>query len=175
MIETKKMLVKLASYYEKTLSPEQINIYAEQLHGALNHQEMSHACKLYIDDPKNEFFPRPISKLIQLIKTPVSENDVAVDVASRVLEAVSRFGWANEGEAMDYVGEAGKMAVKRFGGWMHICQNLGVDISITTFQAQIREMIKSGLKINQASQSLNQLESSSNVINKLEFKMKELK
>jgi hypothetical protein len=152
MIETKKLLVKLAAYYEKKLSDEQIQIYAEQLNEALTSAELSHACKLYINDPTNEFFPRPVSKLIHLIRQPISANDEAVSIADRVVEAISRFGWANEAEAMSFIGEAGKAAVRRNGGWNYLCSNLGTNLDIGQFRAQCRDGVKANIQITKVSE-----------------------
>lgn len=173
MINTKVMLVKLAAYYEKTLTDDQIEIYSEQLFEHLTNQELSIACKKYIENAANEFFPRPVSKLIALIKKPIDENDQAVQAASLVLEAVSRFGWPNEAEAMDFIGPLGKMAVKRFCGWIYVCENLGNELSLTTFQAQCRDMIKSDIKIGHIKQGFPQIEQKS-VLKVLDFKIKEI-
>lgn len=139
-------LVKLAAYYEKTLSPEQIQIYSEQLAQNLTDSECFQACRLYVDDPKNEFFPRPVSKLIALIKTPVAREDVAQNVSSLLMAAERKYGvhWAEgffqeneivyEGKDMAYrtwraaalsvFGKTGLAVVDRYGGWKNFCLNI---------------------------------------------------
>lgn len=91
--EIKKALVMLAAYYEKVLSPEQIEIYSNQLSEFLTPGETALACKLYINEPKNEFFPRPLSKLIQLVKKPVTNEDQAANLTSEILKAVLDHGY----------------------------------------------------------------------------------
>lgn len=93
MNEIKKALVMLAAYYEKVLSPEQIEIYSNQLSESLTPEEVKVACKLYIDEPKNEFFPRPVSKLIQLVKKPVTNEDQAANIASEIMNAYVNHGY----------------------------------------------------------------------------------
>ena len=89
-LESKKiLLVKLASYYEKQLSVEQIQMYSGQLEEFLTDEECSLACKKYIDNSTNEIFPRPISKLIALIKKPITTEDESLDVVSKITDAVA--------------------------------------------------------------------------------------
>lgn len=142
----KSDLVKLAAYYEKTLSPEQIAIYSEQLAQNLTDQECSMACRLYINDPNNEWFPKPVSKLIALIKKPVSIEDTATLIASLIIATSREFdfgsGWAEgffqAGErvfkgkdclytrwdyaALSKLGEMGLGVVKAFGNWESVCR-----------------------------------------------------
>jgi hypothetical protein len=173
MIENKKiMLVKLAAYYEKTLSSEQIQMYSEQLEEHLTDEACSIACKKYIDNSANEFFPRPISKLIAIIKTPVSLDDDAQEIASKIINAVSKFGWNNYEDAKNYIGERGFDVVKRFGGWQYVCQELGQNIQLTTFNAQIRELLKSTARIENVKQDNVLVESMPK--NLIKFKIKEI-
>jgi predicted Zn-dependent protease len=138
--------VKLAAYYEKQLSAEQVNIYSEQLSQNLTDVECAYACRLYINDPKNEFFPRPVSKLIALIKSPVSAEDIGQNVSSKLLEAERSFGihWADghfqngravyQGKdcayeswrhaALSVFGATGLQVVDRYGGWKEFCMNV---------------------------------------------------
>lgn len=144
--EIKRCLVKLAAYYEKELKEEQIQIYSEQLTQNLNESECGLACRLYINDPKNEFFPRPVSKLIALIKTPVSAEDVGQNLSSKLMEAERRYGihWTEgffqdgkmvyQGKAMAFdswrnaalsvFGQTGLQIVDRYGGWKEFCMNV---------------------------------------------------
>ncbi len=137
-------LVKLAAYYEKTLTPEQILIYSNQLSENLTDVECDLACKLYINNPANEFFPRPVSKLIYLVKKPVSHEDMAQNITSLLLEAERKFGchWAEghfvggecvfQGKEMNYgtfaeaalsvFGEVALTVVNRYGGWKAFCE-----------------------------------------------------
>jgi hypothetical protein len=130
------------------------------------------ACKKYIDNSANEFFPRPISKLIAIIKTPVSLEDDSQEIASKIINAVSKYGWNNYEDAKTYIGERGFDVVKRFGGWQYVCQELGQNIQLTTFNAQIRELLKSKARIQNVKQDNVLIESiPKNLIN---FKIKEI-
>lgn len=139
-------LVKLAAYYEKTLTSEQIGLYSNQLAESMTDQEVAIACKKYIDNPANEFFPRPVSKLIYLVKKPVSNEDMAQNITGLLMEAVRAYGphWASghyqngapvfagkdqayttwENAALSVFGQVGLVAVQRYGGWLNFCQNV---------------------------------------------------
>jgi hypothetical protein len=108
----------------------------------------------YRRDPKMKFFPMP-SAIREMIQPTVSDDARAKEIASRVREAVSKFGWSNPVEAEVYVGSIGWTLVQRFGGWLHICENLGLNIPETTFLAQVRDLAKSQLELGKAGQLNN--------------------
>lgn len=135
--EIAKIIVALAEYYSRTLSTNQIAMYVEDLID-LEPQQLVDAVKKYRLDPKNEFFPLPV-KLKAMIGQASSPDDFARDAASRILAAVSKYGWNNPERARDYVGELGWEIVKRQGGWMNICESLTYD-NKGIYQAQWREL-----------------------------------
>lgn len=144
MMEIKKLIVKLAAYYEKTLTDEQVEMYSKQMADHLTAQDVSVACKKYIDDPANEFFPRPMSKLIALVRSPVSQEALAHDSASKIKQAVSDCGYSDPIAARAFIGEIGWEIVRRSGGWSFICENLGTNkMPVLTFYAQSRDLAKS--------------------------------
>lgn len=140
------LIIKLAAYYEKILTDDQVEIYANQLAESLTPEETALACKKYIDNPANEFFPRPVSKLIYLVKKPVSNEDMAQNITGLLMAAVRAYGphWASghaqsgemiyagkdqayktwENAALSVFGQVGLVAVQRYGGWLNFCQNV---------------------------------------------------
>ena len=151
MTNFKMAVVKLAAYYEKDLSDEQILMYAEQLNQFLSIEELQQAIKVYINNPENEFFPRPVSKLIALVKKPVENKDQAQNVLNIIKKAVvshqstwlqgyfDRYDEARQPvwvyfdakgapfnswrEAAIYdLGELAVAVIERLGGWKHICE-----------------------------------------------------
>ena len=134
-----------AVFYGKyDLAKEQISTYISVLE---NHYKKPLAKYLvafndYEKDSKNKFFPNP-ANLNQYINPEVSDDHQATAAASRAIEAVSKFGWCNSSQAKEYIGEIGWRAVQAFGGWQYVCENLGTEIQLTTFNAQIRELSKS--------------------------------
>ncbi len=151
MIAHKLSILELAAYYEKSLTDQQVKIYSEQLADALTDEEVMLAVKLYYNDPKNEFFPRPVSKLIALVKKPIDNKDQAQNVVNLIKKAVvnhqSRWveGYFNhydnsrqpvwvfynlKGEIFDSwkeaakseIGELGLTLVDQLGGWKRVCE-----------------------------------------------------
>lgn len=92
--------------------------------------------------------PPTIGQIAALLNTAADPHDIGVITAAKVLQSVSKFGYMRGDEARQFIGEQGWKAVQAFGGWLYICENLGVTIDVTTFQAQIREIIKSDTKLS---------------------------
>jgi hypothetical protein len=172
-------VVQLAAYYEKTLSDDQVKMYVEDL-GDLTDEETSTACKIYRSIPENTYFPRPMAKLVQLIKKPISTEDSAEDIASLMLKAVSDFGhtWADGTFRADYgfvfkgrdvqylcweyAAETvfGKEAVeiaRRYGGWKQFCLTVN-DSPDGVIRAQIARLAKSLINNNEVISNFNLLE-----------------
>lgn len=174
-------LIKLAAYYEKILTDEQLSIYSEQLNQALSEVECAQACRLYINDPKNEFFPRPVSKLIALIQAPLSNEDVAQNVSSLLMQAERKFGvhwteghlqagetifagkdisyrsWRDAAKSM--FGETGLQIVDRYGGWKEFCVNV-YDSPDGVVRAQIKNLAASLQNTKQRTGSFDALPAS---------------
>lgn len=104
------------------------------------------AYKRFMEESKFQRFPTP-AEIMGILRPKADPHDIGVCTASKVVQAVSRFGYANQKEAFDFIGPAGVDAVRRFGGWNYICENLGVTLDLTTFQAQVREITKSEIKL----------------------------
>lgn len=136
-------IIKLAAYYEKILTDDQVRMYAEDL-SSLSVEETALACKLYRSNPKNEFFPRPMAKLVEAVRNPISTEDLGQNLTSVMIEAVSKYGhhWDSGffqgGEiiysgkncafrdwrhaAISVFGDVGLKLVDRQGGWKNFCE-----------------------------------------------------
>lgn len=132
-----KIIVALAEYYDKILSAQQIAMYVEDLI-ELEPQELVDAIKRYRNDPKNERFPLPV-KLKAMIGAADSPEDAARDASSRIVAAVSRYGWNNPTQARVYIGGLGWEVVRRQGGWLNVCEMLTYS-NQGQYQAQWREI-----------------------------------
>ena len=139
--ELGKIITLTAFYYDKPVSRELIDLMINDLSN-LEFNSVYKAYEDYRKNPKNKFFPMP-SQIIGMVNPKSDSNDLAKESASRVIEAVSKFGWSNSEEAKTYIGSVGWSAVQRFGGWGYICENLGVNLQQTTFYAQIRDLCES--------------------------------
>lgn len=144
----RKMFVMYVAYYRQPQLPDEvIHMYASDL-SDLPLNAIQAAFEKYRKDPKNKTCPMP-SQIRSLIQPEIDPEIEAREAASRIQAAVTKFGWCNPNEARAYIGEAGWHAVLRWGGWVHLCQNLGVSIDVANFQAQAREVLKGEMKRRQ--------------------------
>lgn len=127
------------------------------------------AYKRFTEESKIHKFPSP-AEIMSIIKPKVDAHDIGVLTAAKVLKAIVDFGWNNPTDAKKYIGDHGWAAIRVFGGWEHICKELGVSIDITTFQAQCREIIKSELKVSEITGSNHLSLNSSDGNQKIESK-----
>lgn len=153
----KEGIILTAEYYQFPISENQIAMYYADLLD-LDPREIMRAYQTYRKNPRNTKMPLP-SAIRAIVNPEIDDDTFSVSTASKVLEAVARFGYTNPTEARDYVGELGWVAVKRFGGWTEICETLGTSkLPKATFQAQIREIVKSEVKVLKAGGTLPTIE-----------------
>lgn len=142
LTEYKQGLLWLAAFYTYKIPQEQLTPFANWLAVRMSIDELMFAVNRYAEDPKNEYFPRPISKLMGYRRPTLSDDDMSVDIATRILGAVRKFGHTGYGEAKTYMGEVGQLAVERMGGWFHLCHSLNSENQNMMF-AQFRTIAKS--------------------------------
>jgi hypothetical protein len=142
--EIKKLIIQFAGFYDHKLNETRIQIFAEVL-GMYKASDIKRVMYEFMHDGKIKLMPLP-GEIISRINPSLDPEAEAKEAASRIQAAVTKFGWPNATEAEAFIGEAGWHAVQRWGGWSHLCQNLGVSIDVTTFHAQAREVIKTEMK-----------------------------
>lgn len=144
--------IKLSVYYQTRLPDEVLSLYAEDV-ADLPFQRVMLAMVAYRKNPKNTRCPLPGA--IRALALPEEDSESqAQALASKIIEAVARFGWVHKEDAQEYLGETAWDLVQRFGGWSHLCANLGVTINQTTFFAQVRDVARTTLKLGAADLSL---------------------
>lgn len=131
-----KILVTLGEYYSKPLTEAQLELYVNNLEN-LSLEEISLATQIYIEDPDSRFFPLP-NQLRKLVR-PQSEG---IDIAGRIVSAISKYGPYQWDAAKEYLGDIAIEIVKRQGGWGFVCSNCTYS-NIATLQAQWRDMANS--------------------------------
>lgn len=137
-----------AAYYRVKLEDAVIQMYVEDLCD-LSFIEVEEALRVYRKNAKNRVMPLP-AMLRDMVEPQLDDDTLARDAASRIVAAVSKFGWCNGGEARGYVGELAWSVVNRNGGWSYICENLGRGLDVGTFQAQARELAKTQIQLSRA-------------------------
>lgn len=129
----------LAATHGKIFNKEAWTMMLDSV-GDLPYERLKNALEGWLAGPKARTFPFPID-LREMIVPPVNDDDVAREAASRVIAAVTKFGWAQPGAAKEWVGELGWVGVVRAGGWQYICENLGRrELPHGMFQAQLRDI-----------------------------------
>lgn len=146
--ELKIIISQLSHYYQRPLSDIVVNMYAEDLQD-LAFEEVKSAYENYRRDPKNKFMPLP-AQIREVLAPTVSPDAQAREAAARIPEAIRRFGWNQPDESRQFIGELGWRVVERFGGWIYICENLGVELNPLTFQAQTRDLARAQLEYSAA-------------------------
>jgi hypothetical protein len=81
--------------------------------------------------------PADIREIIQPTMDPSHE---AQECVSLIFESIRQFGWADPLGAKEHMGELAWGIVVSHGGWTNLCQNLGTEISESTFRAQARDL-----------------------------------
>lgn len=147
----KKLLETISltwAYYNRgqALQDAVLLMYAEDLID-LDLEQVQIAYQEWRRNPKNKTFPLP-AQIRELVcpEEHIDPDAMAREIAARIVGAVSSCGWNNGRAAENYIGPVGWAAVNRAGGWSYLCENLGCNISPTTFQAQIRDQIAANLR-----------------------------
>lgn len=136
------ILVGLAGIYDKELHPEAFVLYSQALID-LSVEDIKRAVVLYLEDAKNDKFPRPAQ--LKAALSPTDEQQ-ARDAVTRIIHALTKwsdpYGHSDErrNKAKEYIGELGWIIVQRQGGWEKL--SVESDLGHGT-QAQWRESMVS--------------------------------
>lgn len=138
--QLKKRILTASVYYGKPLSVDVIDMYVEFLID-LSFTDVMEAIRAYCVNGKNRFMFNA-AQIRELVFPEPDQDSVAREISSRITQSITKFGWCNSAAAKDYIGEIGWEVVNRKGGWANICQNHGITIDPTVFEAQTRELAK---------------------------------
>lgn len=167
-------LANLHVYYGREAKRQVLEMMVDDLCD-LDFEKVMAALTSYRRNPKNRTVPLPAQ--IREIVSPcmVDDDSVAREAAGRVLEAIKKFGYTWPTEAREFIGEHGWSVVQTYGGWLRVCEGLGVDFSIDAFHAQARELIKARVKYGvNLGNHVSALEYKEKAPESLGLKMKEL-
>lgn len=137
----KEIIINTASYYNHTMRPEVLKMYAEDLED-LDPAAVIAAYKAYRRNPKNRTMPLP-AQIRDVVCPTVDPEAMARELSGRSVKAIALFGWPQPEQARNYMGEHAWTAIEHSGGWAHFCREHGVSIDPGVFLAQARETIKS--------------------------------
>lgn len=133
----KKIIVGTGTVYGKEYTDGALLMIVDDL-SDLAFDDVSEAYRKCRMDHMRRFAPLP-AEIRHIVNPQENDEDEARDSAARIVAAVSRFGWANQLPAREFIGELGWMVVERQGGWATICGEL-TDQNIGMLQAQFREL-----------------------------------
>lgn len=144
-VEQKKHITQIydntCKAFDKILDPDVLRMQIEDI-SDLDYGSIVNAISVYRRDGKNVTWPRA-SKIREIINPKQSKESMSNEAASRIREAITKFGWCNIEQAKTFVGELGWAVVQRSGGWQYVCENHGLELNPTTFHAQSRDLAKS--------------------------------
>jgi hypothetical protein len=147
-----QVIIATFAYYHRgqTLDDMVLAMYVEDLND-LDPQVVIAGYQQYRRNPKNRTFPLP-AEIRELVAPGefIAVETQAREIASRIVGAISMYGWNNSTQAQLYIGPVGWGLVERSGGWSHLCQNTGVTIQPTTLTAQLRDQLEGTLRYGQA-------------------------
>lgn len=149
----KQMISIMSMYYGRKLDDPVITMYASDLED-LDFASVNEAMSKYRKDPKNRtmFVPAQIRQMV-LPEDYITPEIQAREIAARICAAVPKYGYCNGPEARAFIGDIGWEVVQRQGGWSYICENLGVNINPSAFQAQLRDQLKGDIEFGGAIES----------------------
>lgn len=127
-----------AKMYDKSLDFDVCQFTIDDLQD-LDFQKCLESLVIYRKNSKNKTWPKAsdIRAIVDVYSDTSSSGKL---IAASILEAVSLYGYSNSNKAKSHIGDLGWKAVSKFGGWEYLCNNLGVNINVGTFNAQIREI-----------------------------------
>lgn len=137
-LEISKLWFATAKLYDKVLDQDMLNLLTLDVDD-LNAQDVINALNIYRKDKKNKFWPKA-SDVRELVIPSFSDESIGRDTSARIIAAIPHCGYDNGLLAKDYIGEFGWNIVNRLGGWVFLCQNVGLSISNSALAAQIRDL-----------------------------------
>lgn len=146
LVALKKLIVATTAYYGQQFDPTVIAMFANDL-ADLPLERVEQALFEIRRDPKIIRFPLPAVIRDRIEPFQLSDEALAQQAVSRLVEAISRFGWNHPEDAKAYIGELGWHVVQREGGWQNICSILDQD-NIGQLRAQWRDLAISSARLS---------------------------
>ena len=136
--ELKKLILQNAALYDAQMNEMKLALYAQLLKD-VPIRECARAFHHFANEKGRRFLPMP-ADILDFLDPKRDPKIEAREAASRVIEAISKFGYPSPEKAKAYIGELGWRLVERFGGWQTLCEQTGVDMNVNTLLAQMRDV-----------------------------------
>lgn len=145
--EIGKIWLGLAEMYGKEISTNALTIMLNAIED-LDTEKVIIALNNWARTSKQTRYPLP-SEIREIVNPILSTDALAKESSARIQQAISKFGYMQPNLAKEFIGEIGWNVVERFGGWVYICENHGVDLNPLTFLAQARDLAKAQIELGQ--------------------------
>lgn len=132
-----EILIGMAEVFGETLTDTRLRAYLKVLK-QVTAEDLKRAGESILVDETLRRFPLP-AQILAVCNPVLSPEEEAKEVAGRIIASVTKFGYSNQAEAREYIGNLGWEVVKMQGGWAELCRNMRNHM-IPTLQAQYREL-----------------------------------
>jgi hypothetical protein len=105
------------------------------------------AMNILIMECRSWQMPTP-HQIVEKINNKPSRISEANEVAGRIMQAISDYGYTRGSEAHDFIGDLGWQVVRRFGGWTSLCCDMGLTLDPSSSRAQMRDIALALMDIN---------------------------
>jgi hypothetical protein len=136
-----QMVIENLVFYDAPVNEVKVKMFAHELKDQ-DLEKIAAAFSTFRNEKGRRQMPMPADVKAKM-NVNVSDDSLAIDAASRIVTAISRFGYTNTNDAKTYIGELGWRAVSQQGGWSAVCQS---DSPIGVLQAQLIKLIKALLE-----------------------------
>lgn len=136
--EFHKLLNVFAHNSKVQLTQEMIAIYDIAVE-PFGYERAVVAMKKLIMECKSWQMPTP-QAIVEKISNKPSRISEANEVAGRIMQSITDFGYSRGAEARQFIGELGWLVVRRFGGWSTLCCDMGISLNPSTARAQMRDI-----------------------------------
>lgn len=145
--ELGRAITKMAFLYGKEMPRESISMFISTLvdYFPATVEKYLSALRSYTEDSKNKFFPNPV-QLREYLTGNLTPESQADETASRIRNAITKFGWTSPDRAREYLGELAWSVIERQGGWKYICENHGLLLDPGVYHAQTKNSVKAALE-----------------------------
>lgn len=111
--------VALSAYYQRPMDDFVVRMYVDDL-APMTFSEAVEAMVNWRKNPRNKTVPLP-AELKAISKPDLTDEQLALESVSRIVQAISKYGHTNEDRAKAFIGELGWAVVVREGGWPRMC------------------------------------------------------
>lgn len=135
--QIKKLILENAMFYDTQMNEMKLKMHAEVL-SEVPISQIEKAYDHFRKLPGQKTLPMP-ADIKAFTDKKIDPKHEANEAASRIIEAIGKFGYINPVEAYDFIGSLAKRVVERHGGWVSVCQMINHE-NMSFYKAQFRDL-----------------------------------